>query len=217
MLSDSGVVLDWAVTHQSDPFPCPYSTSPQWIRRPRAARAKDPLSTPSRTAVNTGDADTVDGEIAIGRIVPVPAKACTWAVQSLKGGGSCMPSSRLGSVPGPPEPLVEPPSPVRLVLCGTLWSVYKVFPTRLHPRQRRIGPEAVLKTWSSLSHLGHATSSLSLILAPSTICARSLAVEIVLMAPHPPRFLSHTSIEAHWLARWTRGSGKWVHSARAIL
>ena len=38
-----------------------------------------------------------------------------------------------------------------------------------------------------------------------------------MMAPHPPRFLSHTSIEAHWLARWSRSSGKWVHSVWAIL
>ena len=78
MLSESGVVLDWAVTHQSDPFPCPYFTGPQWIRRPREARAKDPLSTPSRAAVetgdavDTGDADTVDGEVATERIVPMP-------------------------------------------------------------------------------------------------------------------------------------------------
>ena len=26
--SDSGIVLEWAVTHQSDPFPYPYSTGP---------------------------------------------------------------------------------------------------------------------------------------------------------------------------------------------
>ena len=72
MLSDSVVVLDWAVTHQSDPFPCPYSTGPQWIRRPQEALAKDPSSTPPRAAVDTKDADTLDGEVATERIVPVP-------------------------------------------------------------------------------------------------------------------------------------------------
>ena len=72
MLSDSDVVLDWAITHQSDPFPCPYSTSPQWIRRPREALAKDPLSTPPRAAVDIEDADAVDGEVANERAVPVP-------------------------------------------------------------------------------------------------------------------------------------------------
>ena len=65
-------VLDWAVTHQSDPFPCPYSTGPQWIRRPREAPAKDPSSMSPRAAVDTEDADTVDGEVATERIVPVP-------------------------------------------------------------------------------------------------------------------------------------------------
>ena len=30
-------------------------------------------------------------------------------------------------------------------------------PARLHPQQRRLGPEAVLKTWSSRSHLGQAS------------------------------------------------------------
>ena len=69
MLSDSDVVLDWAITHQSDPFPCPYSTGPQWIRRPREALAKDPLSNTLRAAVDIEDADTVDGEVAT---VPVP-------------------------------------------------------------------------------------------------------------------------------------------------
>ena len=72
MLSDSVVVLDWAVTHQSDLFPCPYSTGPQCIRRPRKALAEDPSSTPPRAAVDTEDADTVDGEVATERIVPVP-------------------------------------------------------------------------------------------------------------------------------------------------
>ena len=72
MLSDSGVVLDWAVTHQSDPFPCPYSTGPQWIRRPREALDKDPLSTPPRAAADIEDVGTVDGEVATERIVPVP-------------------------------------------------------------------------------------------------------------------------------------------------
>ena len=63
MLSDSDVVLDWAITHQSDPFQCPYSTSFQRIRRPREALAKDPLSTPPRAAVDIEDADAVDGEV----------------------------------------------------------------------------------------------------------------------------------------------------------
>ena len=72
MLSDPDVVLDWAIAHRSDPFPYPYSTGPQWIRRPREALAKDPLSTTSRTAVDIEDADTVDGEVATERTVPVP-------------------------------------------------------------------------------------------------------------------------------------------------
>ena len=72
MLSDSDVVLGWAITHQSDPFPCPYSTGPQWIRRPREALAKDPLPTTPRAAVDVGDADTVDGKVATERTVPVP-------------------------------------------------------------------------------------------------------------------------------------------------
>ena len=29
-----------------------------------------------------------------------------------------------------------------------------------------------------------------------------------MIAPHFPRFLSHTSIEAHWLARLTKGFGE---------
>ena len=72
MLSDSGVVLDWAVTHQSDPFPCPYSTGPQWIRRPREALAKDPSLTSPRAAADIEDADTVDGEVSTERSVLVP-------------------------------------------------------------------------------------------------------------------------------------------------
>ena len=62
------IVLDWAVTHQSDPFPYPYSTGPQWIRRPREALAKDPLSTTPRAA----DIEGVDGGVATERTVPVP-------------------------------------------------------------------------------------------------------------------------------------------------
>ena len=65
-------MLDWVVSHQSDPFPCPYFTSPQWIRRPREALAKDPLSTPPRAAVVIEDAGAVDGEVATERTVPVP-------------------------------------------------------------------------------------------------------------------------------------------------
>ena len=72
MLSDSDVVLDWAVTHQSDPFPYPYSTGPQWIRRPREALAKDPLSTTPRAAVDIENAEIVDEEVATGRIVLAP-------------------------------------------------------------------------------------------------------------------------------------------------
>ena len=72
MLSNPDVVLNWAITHQSDPFPCPYSTGPQWIRRPQEALAKDPLSTPPRAAVEIEGADTVDGEVATERTVPVP-------------------------------------------------------------------------------------------------------------------------------------------------
>ena len=64
-------MLDWAVTHQSDPFPCPYSTGPQWIRRPREALAKDPSSTSPRAAADIEGADTVDGEVATERTVPV--------------------------------------------------------------------------------------------------------------------------------------------------
>ena len=66
-----------------------------------------------------------------------------------------MPSSRLGSVSEPPEPLAEFPPSVRLVFCSppgimtpfwqALISVHGV-PARVHPRQRRIGPEVVLKT-----------------------------------------------------------------------
>ena len=83
------------------------------------------------------------------------ATACTWAVQSFFGDGSCVPSSRLWSVPGPPEPLVELPPPVRLVLrnppgtTAPLWHALinvQGVPARLHPRQRRISPDAVLKT-----------------------------------------------------------------------
>ena len=65
-------MLDLAITHQSDPFPFPHSTGPKWIRRPREALAKDPSSTPPRAAVGIEDADTVDGEVATERIVPVP-------------------------------------------------------------------------------------------------------------------------------------------------
>ena len=65
-------MLDWAITHQSDPFPCPYSTGPQWIRRPREALAKDPSSTSPRAAADIEGADTVDGEVATERTVPVP-------------------------------------------------------------------------------------------------------------------------------------------------
>ena len=158
MLSDSDAVLGWAITHQSGPFPCPCSTGPEWIRRPREALAKDPLSTTPRAAVDIEDADTADGEVATERTVPVPtgfaAGACTWAVQSFIRGGSCVPSSRLGSVSGPLEPLAELPPPVRLLLLnppGTtapswhaLINVHGV-PARLHPRQRKIGSEAVLK------------------------------------------------------------------------
>ena len=72
LLSGSDVVLDWAITHQSDPFPCPYSTRPQWVRRRREALAKDPLSTSPRAAVDIEDAVTVDGEVATERTVPVP-------------------------------------------------------------------------------------------------------------------------------------------------
>ena len=66
------MVLDWVITHQSDPFPCPYSTGPQWIRRPREALAKDPSSTSPRAAADIEGADAVDGEVATERIVPVP-------------------------------------------------------------------------------------------------------------------------------------------------
>ena len=72
MLSNSDIVLEWSITHQSDPFPCPYSTGPQWIRRPREGLAKDPLSTTPRVAVDIEDADTVDGKVATERTVPVP-------------------------------------------------------------------------------------------------------------------------------------------------
>ena len=65
-------MLDWAITQQSDPSQCPFSTSLQWICRPREALAKDPLSTPPRAAVDIGDADTVDGEVVTERIFPVP-------------------------------------------------------------------------------------------------------------------------------------------------
>ena len=65
-------MLDWAITHQSDPFPCPYSTGPQWIRRPREALAKDPSSTSPRAAADIEGADTVDGAVATERTVPVP-------------------------------------------------------------------------------------------------------------------------------------------------
>ena len=147
MLSDSDVVLDWAITHQSDPFPCPYSTGPQWIRRPRETLAKDPLSTTPRAAVDIEDADTVDGEVAT---VPVPKLGLP---PELAPG----PSSRLLEVDPVchREPLAELPPPVRLILLnppGTtdpswhaLINVHGV-PARLHPRQRKIGPEAVLKT-----------------------------------------------------------------------
>ena len=47
-------------------------TGPQWIRRPREALAKDPSSTSPRAAVDIEGADTVDGEVATERIVPVP-------------------------------------------------------------------------------------------------------------------------------------------------
>ena len=57
-------MLDWATTLQSDPFPYPYSTGPQWIRLLREALAKDPSSMPPRAAVDIEDADTVDGEVA---------------------------------------------------------------------------------------------------------------------------------------------------------
>ena len=118
MLSEPDVVLDCAITDQSDPFPCPYSTSPQqWIRRPREALAKDPLSTTPRAAVGIEDADTVDGEIATERTVPVPKLGLP--LERAPG-----PSSRLQEVdplchrlvlgvPGPPEPLAELPPPVR--------------------------------------------------------------------------------------------------------
>ena len=152
-------MLDWAITHQSDPFPCPCSTGPQWIRRPREALAKDPSSTSPRAAVDIEGADTVDGEVATERTVPVPVlglqpKLAPGTVQSFKGGGFGIPSSRLGSVPGPPEPLAEFPPPVRLVFCNPLGIMTPLWhalisvrgvPARVHPRQRRIGPEAVVK------------------------------------------------------------------------
>ena len=65
-------MLDWAITHQSDPFPCPYSTGPQWIRLLREALAKDPSSTSPRAVVDIEDVDTVDGEVATEQTVPVP-------------------------------------------------------------------------------------------------------------------------------------------------
>ena len=72
MLAGSDVVLDWAITRESDPFSCPYSTGPQWIRSPRDALANDPLSTSPQAAVDIEDADTVDGEVATERTVPLP-------------------------------------------------------------------------------------------------------------------------------------------------
>ena len=67
-------MLDWAITHQSDPFPCPYSTGPQWIRLLREALAKDPSSTSPRAVVDIEGADTVDGEVATEQTVPVPKR-----------------------------------------------------------------------------------------------------------------------------------------------
>ena len=82
-------MLDWTITHQSDPFPCPYSTGPQWIRRPREALAKDPSSTSPRAAADIEGADTVDGEVATERTVPVPKldlqpKLAPWPSSRLK-------------------------------------------------------------------------------------------------------------------------------------
>ena len=65
-------MLDWAITHQSDPFLCPYSTGPQWIRLLREALAKDLSLTSPRTVVDIEGADTVDGEVATEQTVPVP-------------------------------------------------------------------------------------------------------------------------------------------------
>ena len=55
---------------------------------------------PRAAAADIEDADTVDGEVATEWIVPVPKlglqpKLAPRAVQSFKGGGFCMPSSRL--------------------------------------------------------------------------------------------------------------------------
>ena len=58
--------------HQSDPFLCPYSTGPQWIRLLREALAKDLSSTSPRTVVDIEGADTVDGEVATEQTVPAP-------------------------------------------------------------------------------------------------------------------------------------------------
>ena len=77
MLSDSDAVLDWAVTHQSDPFPYPYSTGPQWIRRPREALAKGPLSTTPRAAVDIEGVDLVDEELPLGEMFLRPRWVCS--------------------------------------------------------------------------------------------------------------------------------------------
>ena len=149
MLSDSVVVLDWAVTHQSDPFPCPYSTGPSGsallgkhlprIRR----RRRHELQLILKMLILLMEKLPLS-ELFLCQ-AGFAAKACTWAVQSFKGGGSCVLSSRLGSVPGPPEPLAELPPPVRLVFCNPpgmtapLWhALINVHgPARVHPRQNR--------------------------------------------------------------------------------
>ena len=109
----------------------------------RSPAKKDLLSTTPRAAVDIEDADTVDGEVVTERTVSVPPSS------RFTGGGSCVPSSRLGSVPGPPEPLAELPPPVRLVLLnppGTTAPSVAPFDQRTRcsgetpPQQLKLGP-----------------------------------------------------------------------------
>ena len=157
-------MLDWAITHQSDPFPC------------REALAKDPSSTSPRAAADIEGADTVDGEVATERTVPVPKlglqpKLAPGLSNHLKEVDLvyhrlvlevflCHQNHSLNFT-SCTVGILQPPG-ITTPLWHALISVHGV-PARVHPRQRRIGPLAVLKTQSSRSHLGHATSSFSLV------------------------------------------------------
>ena len=153
-------MLDWAITHLSDPFLCPYSTGPQWICLLRDALANDLSSTSPRTVVDVEGADTVDGEVAIEQTVPVPKLDLPPTLELGL-------SNRLKEVDLERHRLAlglflihqnhslsfhlrygwysVTPQELWLHFWHALINVHGV-PTRVHPRQRRIGPKFVLKT-----------------------------------------------------------------------